>query len=260
MTYTLGNGSTSAINLVSTSGTQQTVTTAGKTLGNVSFNGAGGNWLLSGAVTCAAKSIFAGALNTGNQTITCTNLLIQGVTASCALGTSTVNLTSTTGGINIFLRISGAALTAGAATINITSATANTRNFLPQSNALSQSTLNYTVAGSTGTLAFSGALDLGGLNAGAGRTVQFASGGTYTIRGGTLAGSAGSLLSIVSSSAGSAATVARPYGIMSADYVSVRDIAASGGASWYAGANSTAVSGVTGWVFTPPSNNQMFHM
>lgn len=47
MFYTKGNGATSAIAFVSTSGTTQTITTAGKTLGNTTFNGAGGSWQLT---------------------------------------------------------------------------------------------------------------------------------------------------------------------------------------------------------------------
>jgi hypothetical protein len=36
------------------------------------------------------------------------------------------------------------------------------------------------------------------------------------------------------------------------DYVSLKDSTATGGASFYAGANSTDVSGNTGWTFTAP--------
>jgi len=46
-TYTLGSGSTSAITLASTSTTQQTITTNGKTLGAMAINTAGCSYLLA---------------------------------------------------------------------------------------------------------------------------------------------------------------------------------------------------------------------
>lgn len=44
VTYTLGNATTSAISFISTSGTAQMLTFAGKTMGNVTFNGSGGSF------------------------------------------------------------------------------------------------------------------------------------------------------------------------------------------------------------------------
>lgn len=72
MTYTLGNVTTSAINFISTSVTQQTVATASKTLGNVTFNGVGGSWLLSDSFSqgaTATLTLTAGTLNTNGQTL-----------------------------------------------------------------------------------------------------------------------------------------------------------------------------------------------
>jgi len=50
----------------------------------------------------------------------------------------------------------------------------------------------------------------------------------------------------------SAWTISKTSGTVSLDYVSLRDSTASGGASFYAGDNSTNVSGNTGWIFTSP--------
>lgn len=83
------------------------------------------------------------------------------------------------------------------------------------------------------------------------RTITFPAGGTQTITADPIfAGTPGQLLTIVSSSAGSAATLSKASGIVVADYLSVQDSTATGGASWYAGTNSTDVSGNTGWIFT----------
>lgn len=57
ITYTLGNASTSAIAFVSTSATQQTITTAGKTLGNITFNSSSnGDYALVDNTTLSATA------------------------------------------------------------------------------------------------------------------------------------------------------------------------------------------------------------
>jgi hypothetical protein len=71
MTYTLGNASTSAINFTSTS-TGNTITTAGKALGNITFSGAGGSWQNQDDLTATGGTITltAGEWDTGNRSIT----------------------------------------------------------------------------------------------------------------------------------------------------------------------------------------------
>lgn len=56
MTYTLGDPATSAITFASTSATKQTVAFGGKTVGNLNFTGAGGNWALTSALTQGATA------------------------------------------------------------------------------------------------------------------------------------------------------------------------------------------------------------
>jgi hypothetical protein len=258
MTYTLGNASSSAISLVSTSTTQQAITTAGKTLGNVTVNGSGGTYLLTDSLTCATITVSAGLLTTGSQTVTCAAITVSGATATMAFGTSTVNFTSTAA-VNVLLRSSGGTVSGGAATFNITTASTNTRGFFPVSTALSQATLNYTVANSSGTLSFSGALDLAALNVTDGvaaRTVQFQAAASYTLRAVNIQGVSGALITIKSGTAASAATLTKPSRVVALDYVSIQDMTVTGGASWYAGANSVNVSGNTGWLWSAPSNYQ----
>lgn len=100
MTYTKGSTSSSAISFVSTSATQQTITTAGKVLGNTTFNAtSNGSWILSdafsangGATTVA--SLTKGSLDTNGQT--CTFSIFDssnGNVRSLTLGTSSITLT-----------------------------------------------------------------------------------------------------------------------------------------------------------------------
>lgn len=258
MTYTLGNISTSAISLISTSTTQQTVTTAGKTVGNLTVNGTSSSWLLSDALTCSNITVSTGTLTTGNQTVTTGTITVSGSGAVMAFGTSTVNLTAT-GAVNVLLRSSGGAVSSGAATFNIVNASSSTRGFFPVATSLSQATLNYTVANSSGTLSFSGALDLAALNVSDGvvaRTVQFQSAATYTLRAVNIQGVSGALITVRSGTAASAATLTKPSRVVALDYVSIQDITVTGGASWYAGEHSTNVSGNTGWLWSAPSNFQ----
>jgi hypothetical protein len=75
---------------------------------------------------------------------------------------------------------------------------------------------------------------------------------TTTVTAFTTTASAGNVAKLISSSGGTAATLSRAAGQTSVDWVSIKDSAATGGATWYAGANSTNVSGNTGWTFTAP--------
>ena len=75
---------------------------------------------------------------------------------------------------------------------------------------------------------------------------------TQTVTNWNVSGTAGNLVTITSGTAGTAATLSKASGIVSSNYLSLKDSAATGGASWYAGANSTNVSGNSGWIFTAP--------
>ncbi len=261
MTYTLGDPLTSAIVLSSTSATQQSITTAGKTLGGVTINGAGASWIFNDAITSnGIISITAGALSTNNQTVTCNAFQMNGGTVNVACGSSTFNLTGTAAGQNLFLRTGGATFTMGAAIINIVTASANSRQFAPLSTALTQATLNYTLNGSTGALTIPAPLDIGSINfsdTSNARSLIFTAGSTYTIRNTfSVQGSPAGNMSVISSVGGSVATLSKPSRVADCNYLTLQDITATGGASWYAGANSTIVSNVTGWMLTPPSHYQ----
>lgn len=83
-------------------------------------------------------------------------------------------------------------------------------------------------------------------------TVILPSAVTTTIRspGDELQGNGTSVLTIKSSTGASAATISKAQGRVRGDYLSLQDLTATGGAIFSAGANSTNVSGNTGWTFT----------
>jgi hypothetical protein len=71
---------------------------------------------------------------------------------------------------------------------------------------------------------------------------------TVTIAG-SLAQAGDGRVQIVSSSAGSPATISKASGSQYVDYVSLKDSTAAGGALWYAGPHYRSVSGNSGWTF-----------
>jgi hypothetical protein len=85
------------------------------------------------------------------------------------------------------------------------------------------------------------------------KTTKIYRGTTQTITGELPAnGTAGHLITIKSDLDGTAWSIVKTSDMISVNYYSIRDSHASGGADFYAGANSVDVSGNTGWIFTAP--------
>lgn len=167
--YSVANSLNSIISFVSTSATQQTVTTNGHAMGSITVSGAGSSYLLVGALTAPVANFVhtGGTFNTGNYTVSCQSFSSSGSTArSTIFGTSIVNLSGT----GSFWTVSGSNVTisAASATIICTSASTTTRTF--NGGGSTYGTLTYTVANSPGTLAITGTNTFGALNVGPGRT------------------------------------------------------------------------------------------
>ena len=84
-------------------------------------------------------------------------------------------------------------------------------------------------------------------------TINFAAGLTQTVTNFNVSGTAGNLVTLQSTTSGTQFTLSKASGTVSRDYLSIKDSAATGGATWNAGANSTNVSNNTGWTFPAPS-------
>jgi hypothetical protein len=80
----------------------------------------------------------------------------------------------------------------------------------------------------------------------------FTAGTTQTVTDWNVNGTAGNLVTIISSTAGVPALLSKASGTVSSNYLSLKDSTATGGAAWYAGTTSTNVSGNLGWIFTAP--------
>ncbi len=126
MTYTVGNATTSIINLVSTSATQQDLTFGGKTWPTLVINATGGSYRATDAMVLSSGglTLTAGGFTTNNQT--CTWVTFNSAnsnTRSLSLGSSAISLTgswnlSTTTNLTFNAGTSTITVVAGNATFN----------------------------------------------------------------------------------------------------------------------------------------------
>lgn len=270
MTYSVGSVNTSTINFISTSATQQTINFAGKTCGPTVWNAtSNGSWQLTGAFACGStntnSTLTKGSLDFNGQIVSFTyafnsnntntrSLTLGSATISCAGASVTSwNCSTTTGmtfsGAGATITLSGASASFGGGignsygTVNLTGATAAT---YASGNATTLTrtggNLSITESATVGTITFQGES--------VARTITGTAGKTLTVTTFNVNGSSGKVMSIVSSVGGSAFTISKASGVVSCDYLSLTDQTATGGASFYAGANSTNVSGNSGWNFT----------
>lgn len=269
MTYTLGSSTSSAISFVSTSSTLQTIDFDGKNVGNLTFAGTNGNWALISNYTSfggsAVTTLTRGHLHTDgiNDNSGLTHSIRyfnsnNSNTRSLTLGTSTLNLIGTNAtSVRVWdlTTTTNLTLSATSSTINMTGsqtggvitffASANqnygTVNFSGSSNGISQSTIGGSNTFQNLTFEGSGLLE-----------VVISAGTTQTVNSFFALGTVGNLITIRSNSSGNPFILSKSSGYVSCDYISLKDSTATGGASWFAGANSTDVSGNSGWIFTAP--------
>jgi hypothetical protein len=151
-------------------------------------------------------------------------------------GTATANILSP-------FAVTSPGITFTSFTISMTAATAKTF----AGGGATYPTLNQ---GGAGALTISGNNSFGDLTATTRpSTITFIISTTQTFTNFTLSGTAGNLVTINSSSAGTQASLSKTSGTVSVGFLSIRDSNATGGANWDAGATSSNVSNNTGWIF-----------
>ena len=241
-----------------------TITTAGKTMADGgyahSIQAPGGTYTLQDAWTGSTScyiSVFAGSFDSAGYAMSVFNFASTGtLTRAVTLGTSTITLNHTTANSGVTFSGSNMTVSAASATFVYSAASATTRTFAGGGHTFG--TLQYNVTASSGVLVISGSNTFSALIVGTNRTLRLTSGTTTTVTTAAgldgLTGTAGNLVTIDATTAGVPALISVASGTVSIDYVSLKDNTATGGAAFYAGANSTNVSGNTGWTFTgPPS-------
>jgi hypothetical protein len=145
--------------------------------------------------------------------------------------------------------VTGLTITATGSTLVFTgSSVANTHTFNAGTaqtfGAITFSGKNFSVLCTTG-ITFNGVFALNNIGDTAGVKLQITR--TYTLNYGmTTTASSGNVAKLVSATPASVATVTKPNGQICLDRCTITDITATGGAGWYAGANST-LSNASGW-------------
>jgi len=238
----------------------QNITSAGKTFTHqVRFNTLTGSVVLqddfvANANTLGAVNVDSGTFNLNGRTAT-----ISGSTARFTLAGGTLafgtNGTLIVGGSNGFSGTAGCFIT-GTGTINMTSSSAKT--FAGAGLSYAGITLNQ---GAAGTLTITGSNTFANItNTTQPTTVSFTSSTTQTLSNFGLSGTVGSLVTIISSSAGTRATLSKSSGTISPTYVSIKDSDATGGATWDATGTGVVNGGNNaGWIFPAvASSSNMF--
>jgi hypothetical protein len=237
--------------------TGKTVTTGGTTLaGAVTFNGPGGGWTLGSALTTSGNFTFSAGTfdtSTNNYAVTSTNFQCTGS------GTKVLTLNSsiiTCSGLAVSLSTSNTTFNVYSATFVLSSASA--KNFTTNAVTLTVGTVQNSGAGiitfvvTTGGVPTFTTIQNTVQPTGFKFTSSSAGAITTNITNFLVSGTSGNLVTVGASTAGTQATISKTSGTVSCDYLALTDSNATGGATWYAGANSTGSSGAnnTGWTFT----------
>jgi len=233
--------------------TTQQITSSAKTFTQpISINSPSGTFQLQDAFTTGtgvATTLTSGTLDLNGFTYTVgtsfttatgtKNLTFNGGTLVCPAATTTAfnNAVPT-----------GFTTTAGTGTGTISMTGATTKTFVGGG-----STFNCTLnQGGAGALTISGSNTFSNItNTVQPATVFFVGLTTSTFTNFSLSGTAGNLITITSTNA-SNHTLSKASGTVSSDFLSISRSTATGGAGWYAGANSTDGGNNSGWIFTAP--------
>lgn len=212
--------------------------------GNVTFadNGNFGGSMLhrSGPVTIPAGVIvgYDSYQMNGNQSLAKAVMRLAG-TLQIRSGSGTVLILNEAAAFNEFTDLGG--------TLQFTSTSASAKTFNGKGAAFPRTVF----PSGTGGVLIAGSNSFAGWDAPSGGKITITAGTTQTLRGAGQDRMANgtNVVTLVSSSAASAATIAKANGQIEWDYLSVQDITKTGNAPFYAGANSTNVSGNTGITF-----------
>ena len=249
MTYTKGSVSSSATTFTGTSGTTL-ITVNGKTLGTTTFNGVGGTWQLQDTfITSGSLTVTNGSFDTNN--VTCTFGALSSSNSNVriiSLGSSTISLTTATTAWT-FATATNLTFNAGTSTIKFTQNSSSDTTASWGGKTFNNVWINTL---GTGILRNAGSGTFNDYKIDAGRTVRCDNGITLTVTSLTATGTVGNVITFQSVVSPNTWNISQSSGTVSCDYLSLRDSAAAGGATFYAGANSTDVSGNSGWTFTAP--------
>jgi hypothetical protein len=206
-----------------------------------------GSATYAGTTTLGSALTMTGVFTLTQGTILCPYNITSGSFASAGA------LSKTMTGTNITYTVTGAGATAFSNTgtgLTMSGFTISMTNAAAKTFAGGSGTYPVLNNGGAGALTISGSNTFDTIsNSVQPTTFTFTIGTTQTVNNFNVAGIAGSLVTINSSTATSAATLSKTSGTVYGSYLSIRDSTATGGATWYAGPTSTNTSNNTGWIF-----------
>jgi hypothetical protein len=251
--------SASATTFAATSGVK-TITTNGKTADfPITFNGVGGTWQLQDALalgTLRALTLTNGTFNANNFNVTSGTFALGVGTKTLTLGSGTWTvLGSGANAWNANTNVTGLTVSPSTATISMNSASAKTFS----GGALMWPTLNQ---GGAGVLTIAQSNTFANItDTVQPATIRFTSGTTQTVSAFSVSGTSGNLITLDTTTAGSRATLVDTNGINAVSFVSIKDIAATGSATWSALLTDGNVDAGnnTGWLFIPPVSNKYMY-
>lgn len=241
--------------------TGKTVTTAGHSLSAVvvgsAFNGVGGGWTLLDNLTVTGSQCMLltnGSVDFGGKDVTVPCFDASNAnTRSLTLGTGTFTLgTAAVQGALKFQNTTGFTFTSTGSKIIFTG---NVGALLSGGVTFNTVTFKPTGGGTTATSTIEGSntfsnltFDISGVATDI--HVAIASSSTQTITGTFNAtGTPSKTIRILTDVLNVGGTLSSSNGPVCSDYLSLRDITATGGTTWYAGAHSINIANNTGWTF-----------
>lgn len=261
MTYTVGNAT---INLVSTSATQQTITTAGKLQPSTTINGAGSSYVLTDNYTHSSTAriltIATGTFDAGGFNLNVGKFFGSGSgTKTINMGSGIWTLTGTSSVWGYGQTVTNVTFNPGTSKIVISDTSATGKTFTSSTYTYNDIDITGGVGSGTVTMQMGSGYTAITFNAftiiNPGTTVTFSRNATYNVSSFTATGSSVNHITLNSDLAATAFILSKSSGTVSCDYLTLQDSTATGGAAWYAGANSTNTSNNSGWIFTAPSLN-----
>jgi hypothetical protein len=197
----------------------------------MTFNGVGGTWQLQDALTMGATrtlTLTNGTLDLNGKTLT------TGLFSSSNSNVRTLTMTGASvvvlGSANAWVMTTStnATVNASGSTITMSSATAKTFSGGGR-------TYGTLVQGGAGALTVAGSNTFADIaNTVQPATVRLTAGTTQTVSAFALSGTSGNLITLDTTVAGTRATLSDASGIVSVSFVSIKDISATGGATWEA--------------------------
>jgi hypothetical protein len=232
-----------------TSGSSSTLTTNGKTINNPVTQDATGTWVLGDNLTinpAYALTVDAGTFNANGKNVSIGSLASSGaVTRALALGSGTWTVSGS--GTSWNCATSTNLTATGAGIISMTSASAKTF----AGGGKVWPTLNQ---GGTGALTIQQSNGFGNItNTVQPATITLTAGTTQTVDAFGVSGTAGNLITLNTSTAGTQATLSDSGGTNEVSFVSIKDINATGGAVWsaYLKEGNVDAGNNLGWDFFP---------